>query len=175
MAETSPAQRLRQIADEIRCLPEAFKQWLPGEIAIRASELFDEAVGLGAFADTEFARLRALVARQKTSGEKYWQTGAWNETVYCLAPALMKEHGVVDCIAPACGPIADIIDAEAAKLEVAAGEGPWSRPDTPTRWGKVFGVSGDTMKRRFKDGSIRNKKLSDRNYQVHLDDLPKGP
>ena len=51
--------------------------------------------------------------------------------------------------------------------------GPLSEPDTPTRWAKRFGVSVDTIKRRFKDGTIRNKKLSDRSYQVDLRDIPR--
>ena len=51
-------------------------------------------------------------------------------------------------------------------------EGLWSQQDTPTRWAKVFGVSVDTIKRRFKDQTIRNTKLSARSYRVNLHDLP---
>jgi hypothetical protein len=51
--------------------------------------------------------------------------------------------------------------------------GPWSKPDTPSRWAKRFGVSVDTMKRQFKTNKIRNKRLSDRSYQIHEDDVPK--
>jgi len=50
--------------------------------------------------------------------------------------------------------------------------GPWSKPDTPKRWSKVFGVSVDTVKRQFKKGEIPNRKLSDRSYMVRLDCIP---
>jgi len=53
-------------------------------------------------------------------------------------------------------------------------QGPWSSPDTPKRWAKRFRVSVDTMKRLLKAGTIRNKRLSDRSYQVHVDDVPKA-
>jgi hypothetical protein len=48
----------------------------------------------------------------------------------------------------------------------------WTRPDSPARWAKVFGFSTDTLKRRFEDGTIRNKKLSTKSYQIAVDDLP---
>ena len=54
--------------------------------------------------------------------------------------------------------------------EVAVPE--WSRADSPSHWARVFGISVQTMKRRFKDDKIRNKKLSDKLYQISLDDLP---
>jgi hypothetical protein len=49
----------------------------------------------------------------------------------------------------------------------------WSEADTPSRWAKKFGFSTDTLMRRFKDGSIRHKKLSTKSYQIHVDDLPR--
>jgi hypothetical protein len=52
------------------------------------------------------------------------------------------------------------------------GGGPWSTADNPTRWAKQFKISPRTFKRHVKDGKIRAKMLSDRLYQVHLDDLP---
>lgn len=48
----------------------------------------------------------------------------------------------------------------------------WSAADTPKRWAKQYGFSERTLKRRFKDGKIRCKMLSDRRYQIHIDDLP---
>ena len=48
----------------------------------------------------------------------------------------------------------------------------WSQPDTPQRWARMFGVSVDTIKRRFKDGSIPSQKLSDRSYQVDVAYIP---
>jgi hypothetical protein len=49
-----------------------------------------------------------------------------------------------------------------------------SKPDTPSRWGIKFGFSAKTFLRRVKSGKIRAKKLSDKSYQVNLDDLPTG-
>ncbi len=45
-------------------------------------------------------------------------------------------------------------------------------PDSPGRWAKLFGFSANTLKRRFKDGAIRHKKLSSKSYQIAIDDLP---
>ena len=52
------------------------------------------------------------------------------------------------------------------------GSGPWSRPNTPSEWARMFGCSRATFQRRVKDGTIRAKKLSCRSYQVHLNDVP---
>jgi len=51
----------------------------------------------------------------------------------------------------------------------------WSKSDTPKRWAKRFGVSVSTIKRHFRDGSIPNRPLSDRSYQVRLDSVPQEP
>ncbi len=53
-------------------------------------------------------------------------------------------------------------------------DGPWSQPDSPKRWAKVFGCSSTTIVRLFKVGKVRNRKLNDRKYQVHVGDLPAG-
>lgn len=49
---------------------------------------------------------------------------------------------------------------------------PLTTADSPTRWAKLFAVSVSTFKRRCGDGRIRCKKLSDRSYQVAIEDLP---
>jgi hypothetical protein len=54
----------------------------------------------------------------------------------------------------------------------AADDGPWSKPDTPSRWARVFKVSSRTFIRWVKAERIHAKKLSDRSYQVRLTDLP---
>jgi hypothetical protein len=48
----------------------------------------------------------------------------------------------------------------------------WTTVDTLGRFAKLFGFSVDTLKRRFKDGSIRCKRLSSKSYQIAVDDLP---
>ncbi|MBN2579533.1 MAG: hypothetical protein JXB10_11135 [Pirellulales bacterium] len=53
-------------------------------------------------------------------------------------------------------------------------DGPWSEPDTPKRWATKFKISATTFKRWVKSGKIRAKPLSDRSYQVCLEDLPQS-
>jgi hypothetical protein len=48
----------------------------------------------------------------------------------------------------------------------------WSHPQNPAQWARVFGVSVNTIKRRFAAGTIRNRKLSTKSYIVAVDDLP---
>jgi len=55
----------------------------------------------------------------------------------------------------------------------SADDGPWSRPDSPTRWATLFGINPRTFKRHIRSGKIRGKRLSDRLYRVHIDDVPK--
>jgi hypothetical protein len=47
----------------------------------------------------------------------------------------------------------------------------WSRAETVQAWAKVFGISRNTMAERFKDQSIRQKKIG-KLHMVVLDDLP---
>lgn len=61
---------------------------------------------------------------------------------------------------------------KAEQKKAPQSNGQWSKPDTPSRWAKRFGFSVDTFKRRVNDEKIRAKKLSDKSYQVHVDDLP---
>jgi hypothetical protein len=49
----------------------------------------------------------------------------------------------------------------------------WSKPDGPTQWANIFGVTPETMVKYFSEGKIRNKQLSSKSYQVHNDDIPK--
>jgi hypothetical protein len=56
--------------------------------------------------------------------------------------------------------------------QTRAAEIEWTPADTPARWAKLFGFSVRTLNRRFKDGSIRPKKLSTKSYQIAIDDLP---
>ena len=53
--------------------------------------------------------------------------------------------------------------------------GPWSKPRSPKEWQSIFGLSWDTLKPRFDEQVIRNKKLSSKSYKVLLEDLPPGP
>ncbi|MCH9652594.1 MAG: hypothetical protein K0U86_08665 [Planctomycetes bacterium] len=48
----------------------------------------------------------------------------------------------------------------------------YSAPKSPSEWKKLYQCSWDTLKKRFDEGSIRNKKLSLKSYRIHKDDLP---
>lgn len=58
------------------------------------------------------------------------------------------------------------------KRAATPGQGPWSTPDSPSRWAKRFKCSVDTFQRWADEGTIRVRKLSDRSYQLHVDDVP---
>ncbi len=53
-----------------------------------------------------------------------------------------------------------------------AKDGPWSKPRSPSEWGNIFRCASKTVVERFEDGVYRNRKLADRSYQVHVDDVP---
>ena len=53
------------------------------------------------------------------------------------------------------------------------GGGPWSEPDSPSRWAKVFKISPATFVRHVRGGRIHAKKLSDKSYQVALSNIPR--
>ena len=48
----------------------------------------------------------------------------------------------------------------------------WSKPDSPSRWAKVFKVSPATFIRYVTNGTIHAQKLSSKSYQVALPDIP---
>jgi hypothetical protein len=71
------------------------------------------------------------------------------------------------------------VEAVLARLRVrldaqAPADGPWSEPNSPSQWARVFRVSTQTIRRRFKEGKIRSKKYTAKSYAVHVDDLPKA-
>jgi hypothetical protein len=68
---------------------------------------------------------------------------------------------------------ADEIEVASASPKTGT-DGPWSTPDSPSQWAKVFNVSRDTLMRRFRDGKIRHRRLTSKSYQIHVDDLPSG-
>ncbi|MCX7429063.1 MAG: hypothetical protein NTW96_25980 [Planctomycetia bacterium] len=49
----------------------------------------------------------------------------------------------------------------------------YSRERTPLQWAKLFHVHRDTFVKRCREGKIRARKLSDKSYRVHVDDLPR--
>jgi hypothetical protein len=48
----------------------------------------------------------------------------------------------------------------------------WTTADGLSQWAKLFGFSVTTLKRRFKDGTIKHKKMSSKSYQIAVADLP---
>ena len=119
MSEKS-AERLRAIARRIRLLPEhpAYKGRLPGKLCRRASVLFDEALKLGAFSGPEHEVMREAVEGTQSLHPKGWQKEVWLVAVLYLCPRLREQLSPVGSIEPACGPIAELIEAEAARLSL---------------------------------------------------------
>jgi predicted site-specific integrase-resolvase len=48
----------------------------------------------------------------------------------------------------------------------------WSRPLPLTKWADAFGVHRNTLRKWFRRQAIRNKKVSDRRWRVHIEDMP---
>lgn len=60
-------------------------------------------------------------------------------------------------------------------LEVVGdAQGPYSKPDTKTRWANKYGVHRTTLKRWIRDGKIRAIELSDKRLRILISDLPAG-
>jgi hypothetical protein len=105
--------RLGQIEQEIRALPGTIGPnsfFCQFDLAAMAGSLIAETIDLGLFNDPDHAKLRSLVAYAKSKGGN-WQVGAWDEAVHCLTPKHDWEA--------ACGPIADYIHDELAKIKPA--------------------------------------------------------
>jgi hypothetical protein len=51
-------------------------------------------------------------------------------------------------------------------------DGPWSKPDGPEQWAKLYRFSTKTLKRRIDDGKIRAKYFSSKSIAIHIDDIP---
>ncbi len=51
-------------------------------------------------------------------------------------------------------------------------DGPWSKPDRPSEWAKVFGVDARTFSRWVKAGKIPAKVIDEKNVMVRLDAIP---
>lgn len=184
MSKPSPAERLQQIAQGMRLALASCRKWYGGgteferRVAMTLGYSLDRAVAAGGFAGPEYATFCLFVEDMKESHPEHWRESVGALAAVHLLPQVGVDvrEGVVPLEVVFDG-LADLIDAEAEKLEAGGGgspDGPWSQPDTPKRWAKVFGVNVQTIKRRFQDGKIRNKKLSDRSYQVHVDDVPRA-
>jgi DNA-binding CsgD family transcriptional regulator len=109
-----PAVRLRQIAEDVRILP----SFDPARTSDMGAELLAEALDLGAFSSSQYARFRLFfrdVRRRRPNhiGNMF----AFGAAVELFAPSLWKELGPVAAIHPACGPIAEAIEREANRLD----------------------------------------------------------
>ena len=47
----------------------------------------------------------------------------------------------------------------------------WTAPDTVSRWAKVYQIHRNTMTKRFKDKTYRNRKVG-RLFEIVVEDLP---
>ncbi len=124
MPELSRSQRLRKIAEEMRALPgilQRFPSYVQSyDVSYRAGEIFDEAIGLGAFDGPEDRGFRILIHIAKRDRGDDWPDRVWTEAFCHLVPDLLKQHGPVGACSASCSPIADLIDAEAARIETGS-------------------------------------------------------
>ncbi len=113
MAGLSDAELLLGLAAKVRAIPEALS-WtvLPGPQAEAGGRYLDEAISHGAFSGPEHVRFRVLVDHQKARFPDDWARGVWMEAATVLAKGVFGYD-----IAAACGPIANAIEAEVARIE----------------------------------------------------------
>lgn len=120
MSELSSVGRIREIAETIRALPEIYLRFSPSDFAEAADQLLAEAVDLGAFGGHDHLGLREKIRFIKTSSgypdDLTRQQDMWLVSIECLAPEITERYGPVVAIELALEPIADLIEAEAAKL-----------------------------------------------------------
>ena len=119
MVVSSSFQPLRNIAAAIRAMPEVGKNDLPGPFCDDCGGFFWKAMELGAFAGPEYDRLRLLVQRQRNEADRNprykWKRAIWHRVAEYLLPDQSGHPS--EQWRNACGPVADLIDAEAAKLK----------------------------------------------------------
>jgi hypothetical protein len=123
MSEQSSTESLLRIASRLRRLPEmrAYRDGLlkPSDLDRRAGKLFDDALKLGAFGGPQHEELHELIERAHHFYPEELDYIVWMEAVGYLCPGLRAKLGFVGSSFPACKPIADLIEAEAAKLAAA--------------------------------------------------------
>lgn len=108
---------LPQIVTGLRCLPKGVEEWVSA--ASRGARLLDEAIWLGAFPGQEHAALRGHAGGCWEFDANDWEINFWFLAIFHLAPELLKEHRLEQAIILAGGRIADLIDAEEARLRGA--------------------------------------------------------
>ena len=184
-------ERLGQIADEIRSLPTAFpdifddvKTGIPSvDEALESSKrestsylmekggaLIDEALQFGAFGDR--ATLRLNVENSKTTSPQTWQYEAFN---FAANEVASFEFAQLDGVRRACGPIADAIEAEIKRMELAPVTPP--SPAAKTEQGEGNGGKGKQF-HVFLSHNSKNKPrahelkrlLAERGLNVWLDE-----
>ncbi len=109
---SSPVDRLRQIADEIRTLPQIAEKLGHSDAVCTGGALIDEAIKLGAFAGPEYATLRSLILRAKTAYPDDWYWVVWDETTIHFTKKVM----ICNSWDKVCPLISDAIKDEAAKV-----------------------------------------------------------
>jgi hypothetical protein len=121
--------RLKQIADEIRSLPDehgghaSFVLQTGGALIVKA-------IKLGAFSGKEHAGFRAKVinARRdaKQTSPKSWRNWVFNVAANHFAPRLFAKRDGVQLV---CGPIADALEADIRHMEAHPAPPPAAKPE----------------------------------------------
>jgi len=111
MPEHSSTERLRQIAAEIRIFPSQL-EW-PGELNDEAGIRLAEALHLGAFAGSEYDKLRGLVDQHhRRTSENSRFRAIWDEAVDLLVGMSPGPNHWAE----ACVLVADAIEAEVGRI-----------------------------------------------------------
>jgi hypothetical protein len=129
----SSFEQLKQIADEIRCLPRAFgtwsedgktllegDQWINSEaLTKQGGELFAEAIDLGAFSGEEYAELRVHVRNIKMDQPDSWAPAVFGIASKYICPEIWTDEGGVlaTTYSKQCAAYADAIEAEIKRME----------------------------------------------------------
>lgn len=137
--DTASLERLRQIARELRVLPETFRI-LPDDsdvlgeatdanekfdcqsLAIAGGELLAKAIRRGAFAGAEYDELRVLLRHTKNRQPNAWKSPFFSLAVYHLVPHL-QDAGRASW-REICNTIADALEANIRRMEERSGGPP---------------------------------------------------
>lgn len=131
MSEPSPAQRLRQIAEEMRLAPASCRKWYGGganfefehRLAATGGALLVRAVAADGFAGPEYGTFRCFIEQEKESHPEHWHESVFVMALVHLLPqqGVNAEEGVVP-LEVAFEAVARLIEGEAGEREAGGGD-----------------------------------------------------
>lgn len=111
----------------------------------------------------------ASVERRKDAGELLRLLGR----IYRYANPMLTGPGPFEFDPKGAADLLEVLADKLAGVDDDDHPGMWSKAESPTEWGSLFGITSRAFVNRCKEGTIRHKKLSSKSYQVHVDDIPK--